>query len=205
MRGYNKNNYLIIKSIVSFTRLQNIFNLNENQKFKPIILNFFEEIKNTKYAHDNPFFWLQYAIARLSTRDYDISRRYFETAYSLAKNKADFDTFQIDNHYARQILENEVYNGTDATCMEQFIKAHDIIVRNSSLNKNKHYPFRVASNYGKFYDRFFNGLKDQDQTIFINSCKDILQKINEYKSTVDKYRWNTSVHFCEQEIQRILS
>ena len=204
-KGYNKNNYRVIKSIVSFSRLQSIFNLNENHKFKPIILNFFEEIKNTYYAQNNPFFWLQYAIARLSTRDYDISQKYFETAYGLAKKKEDFDTFQIDNHYARQILENEVYNGDETTCMEQFLKAHDMIMQNSSSNKNKHYPFRVASNYGKFYDKYFDKLKNQDQIIFLRSCEDVLNKISDYKKVVDKYRWNNAILICEQEMNRVLN
>ncbi len=201
---YDRNKYQILKSIVNFSRLQSIFNLNENHKFKPMVLNFFEEVKNTYYAKKNPFFWLQYAIARLSTRDYAISKKYFDTAYSLAEKNENFDTFQIDNHYARQLLENEIYNGDIATCMEQFLKAHSILSNRTDKNKNRHYTFRVASNYGKFYDKYYPDLEEQDKIIFIQSCKEILFKVEDYKKTVDKTRWNKSVIICENEITRIL-
>lgn len=203
-RRYDKNNFHIIKSIVSFSRLQGIFNLSENPKFKPIILNFFEEIKNTGFAHKNPFFWLQYAIARLSTRDYTISDTYFQTAYSLATSNPDFDTFQIDNHYSRHLLENEVYNGVPETCMEQFLKAHQILTNKGDFNKNRHYPLRVAINYGKFYDRFFGKISEQDKRVFVISCKEMLLKVNEYKTTVEETRWNKSVTICESELNRIV-
>lgn len=203
-RGFDKNNYSILKSIISFTRLQMVFNLNENHSFKPLILSFFEEIKNTYYAKNNPFFWLQYAIARLSTRDYQISELYFRTAYSLAEKNPDFDTFQIDNHYARQILENEIYNGDLTTCMEQFMKAHNILANRTGPNENKHYPLRVAINYGRFYDRYFAELKDQDKIVFLLSCKEILLKVNDYKKFHDESRWNRSALTCENEIKRVL-
>lgn len=202
-RGFDKNNYRIIKSIVSFSRLQSLFNLNENPKLKPIILNFFEEIKNTYFAKKNPFFWLQYAIARLSTRDYPISDLYFKTAYSFADQDPDFDTFQIDNHYARHILENEIYNGDLESCMEQFLKAHNLLYSKSDINQNRHYPLRVAILYGKFYDKFFAELKEQDKVVFLTSCNEIFIKVSEYKKIVPEFRWNKSVLICEKELNRI--
>lgn len=203
-RGVDKNNHQILKSLVSFSRLQSVFNLRENSHFKSVILNFFEEIKDTHFAAKNPFFWLQYAIARLSSRDYIIADKYFQTAYSYAKASEDFDTFQIDNHFARHILENEIFNGSEDTAMEQFIKAHNILSVKTSINENRHYPIRVAINYGRFYDRYFKNLNPQDKRIFIVSCKEIMLKIVEYKLTVDSERWNRSVLSCENEINRIL-
>ena len=203
-RGFDKNNFRIVKSIVSFSRLQTIFNLNDNPKLKPAILNFFEEVKNTHFAKKNPFFWLQYAIARLSVRDYAISDIYFKTAYSFAGEDTDFDTYQIDNHYARHILENEIYNGEIKTCMEQFLKAHNLLSVRSDINQNRHYPLRVAINYGKFYDKFFIDLNNQDQIVFLSSCKEMAQKVTEYKKLVPENRRNKSAIICEIELNRIL-
>ncbi|WP_437920015.1 SIR2 family protein [Sphingobacterium sp. LRF_L2] len=203
-RSIDKNNYQILKSLVSFSRLQSIFNLHENNHFRSVVLNFYEEIKGTRFAIKNPFFWLQYAIARLSAREYLIADKYFNTAYSYANKNPDFDTFQIDNHYARHVLENEIYNGTEDTCMEQFIKAHNLLSVKSSLIENRHYPIRVAINYGKFYDRYFNILSVQDQRVFIISCEEIMQKIIEYKLSVERERWNKAIYNCERELTRIL-
>lgn len=204
-RGYDKNNHQILKSLVSFSRLQSVFNLNENSHFKAVVLNFYEEIKNTRFAAKNPFFWLQYAIARLSSRDYAIADKYFQTAYSYAKSNEDFDPFQIDNHYARHILENEIFNGTDETAMERFIKAHNLLSVRTSASENRHYPIRVAINYGRFYDKFFKNLNDQDKKVFILSCQEIMKKIEEYKLSVEPDRWNKSVQVCENEMIRILT
>ncbi len=204
-RSFDKNNHLILKSLVSFSRLQSIFNLDENSHFKAVVLNFYEDVKSTSFAAKNPFFWLQYAIARLSSRDYLIADKYFEAAYSYARSNADFDTFQIDNHYARHLLENEIYNGSIDSAMEQFLKAHNILSFKSTANENRHYPIRVAINYGKFYDKYFNDLTGQDQKVFLLSCAEIMQKINDYKLTMDQMRWNKAVPKCENELNRILT
>ncbi|PTQ98277.1 SIR2-like protein [Mucilaginibacter yixingensis] len=203
-RTFDKNNYQILKSLVSFSRLQSIFNLKENSHFKAVVLNFYEEIKDTKFASKNPFFWLQYAIARLSSRDYPIADKYFQTAYSFARANDEFDTFHIDNHFARHILENEIYNGSDDTAMEQFIKAHNMLSVKTSVNENRHYPIRVATNYGRFYDRYYKNFSLQNKKVFIISCREIMLKIIEYKTSVDYERWNKSVMVCESELNRIL-
>ncbi|MCC8171417.1 MAG: SIR2 family protein [Parabacteroides sp.] len=203
-RLYDKNSYTIIKSIASFSRLQIVFNLNENPAFKPVILSFFEEIKTTYYAKKNPHFWLQYAIARLSSRDYPIAKQYFDTAYGYAKSASDFDTYQIDNHYARYLIENEIINGAPDTCMEVFIQVHTILSNKSDANSNRHYPIRVAINYGRFYEIFYKTLKEADQAVFILSCKEILDRIDQYKKVTDERAWNKNVKKCEDELTRIL-
>lgn len=202
-RLYDKNSYNIIKSIASFSRLQTVFNLNENPTFKPVILNFFEKIKTTRYAKKNPHFWLQYAIARLSSRDYPIAKQYFDTAYGYAKSSPDFDTYQIDNHYARYLIENEVINGSLETCMDVFIHVHSILSNKNDANSNRHYPIRVAINYGRFHDVFYHKLKKSDQAVFLLSCKEIMDRIDQYKKVTDKRSRNKNVEKCEEEIKRI--
>lgn len=204
-RLYDKNSKAIILSIVSYSRLQTVFNLNENPVYKPTILNFFEEIKTTNYARKNPYFWLQYAIARLSSRDYPIAKQYFDTAYGYAKMDSDFDTYQIDNHYARYMIENEIINGSIESCMDIFIKVHAILSNKNDANSNRHYPLRVAINYGRFYDVYYKNLQDSDKSLFIISCKEILQRVDQYKKAISEKARNRNVYKCEEEMMRILS
>lgn len=203
-RRYDQNNYDILKKIVSFSNLSSIFAKSETANSKQLIFNFFEEIKNTQFASKNPFFWLQYAIARLSKRDYPTAGLLFKTAYSFADSNPDFDAFHIDNHFARHILENEIYHGDSTTCMEQFLKSHIILSKRGDILLNRHYPFRVAALYGKFFDRFFKELKEQDQKVFLVSVNEMIQKVDEYKRIVAEDRWNKSVINCETELVRIL-
>lgn len=201
---FNRNHFSIIKSIVSHSRLQKLFNTRENNDFRKLVIQFFEEIKNLDYSRRNPFFWLQYAMARLEIRDYKVADQYFDTAYSWAKKIDNFDTFQIDNHYARHLVENEVYNGNLESCMPQFIKAHKILGSRSDHNKNRHYPFKVARNYARFYDHYFSKLEQQDKKIFLISCQEILHRIDDYNSVVAENYRNRVVQECFDDLSGIL-
>ena len=81
------------------------------------------------------------------------AKTYFDTSYSLADNR-DFDTFQIDNHFARYLL--IATNQSDlpvGRAIELFREARAIINRQMQ-NERLHYPFRVASSYQDFVDKF---------------------------------------------------
>jgi hypothetical protein len=201
---YNKNHYNILVSIISHSRLQKLFNTREHNDYRRLVIQFFEEIKNTGYAKTSPFFWLQYAMARLEIRDYIVADQFFETAYSWARKKEDFDTFQIDNHYARHLIENEIYNGDLESCMPQFLKAHKILRNRSDKNRNRHYPIKVARNYSIFYDHYFRLLNEQDKQIFLKSCQEILYRIDEYNSVVEERYRNRVVKECFNDLSSIL-
>ncbi len=201
---YNKNVYNILRNIVSHSRLSKLINATENKDAFKLVIQFFEEIKNLKYCKTNPFFWLQYAIARLSIRDYKIADKYFETAYSYASDSDTFDTFQIDNHYARHILENEIFNGDIDTCMPRFVKAHEILSNRIDKNKNRHYPIKVAKNYARFYEHFYNKLQDHDKNVFLVSCQEIINRIESYKKVTPDFRTHPAVLECESLLSDIV-
>ncbi|WP_343632467.1 SIR2 family protein [Fluviicola sp.] len=200
----NKNHHNILKSIISHSRLQKLFNTTEHNDFRKLVIKFFEEIKNLEYCTTNPFFWLQYAMARLEIRDYKVADQFFNSAYAFAQKRANFDTFQLDNHYSRFLLENEIFNGDLESCMPQFLKAHAILNNRNDQNNNRHYPFKVARNYSKFYDSFFKDLPEQDKKIFLISCQEILRRIDEYNSAVEERNRNRVVKDCFEALSSIL-
>ncbi len=189
------------RAIISFSRLQRILN-KKSPTYKQTLISFFEEVKNLISTRNDPYFWLQYAIASLSFKDYELADTYFRNAYSYADRKGGFDTFQIDNHYARHILESEIYIGEVSTCMQQFAKAHEILTRKSN-NDGRHYPIRVAKNYELFYQRFFKELIPSDKNIFLKSCQEILFKIEDYKKINDRI-FQKDVLDCEQSLTKIV-
>ncbi|MFL5766182.1 MAG: SIR2 family protein [Bacteroidia bacterium] len=200
----NKNHLNFLKSIISHSRLQKLFNTREKNEFRDLVIMFFEEVKQLEYSKRNPYFWLQYAMAKLEMREYIVADTFFNTAYSYADKLDWFDTYQIDNHYARLLLENEVYNGSTDTCMAQFLKAHKILNNKSDKNENRHYPFKVARNYTSFYDHYFRKLPDQDKRIFLVSCQEILRRIDEYNSVVDVRARNRVVKECFDGLSAVL-
>ncbi len=201
---FNKNHQIILRSIVSHSRLQKLFNTREHNDFRMLVIQFFEEIKNLEYCKSNPFFWLQYAMAKLEVRDYPVADQMFHTAYSFAHKRENFDTFQLDNHYSRFILENEIYNGDIESCMPQFLKAHKILSSRTDQNQNRHYPFKVAKNYTRFYDHYFSKLSTQDKKVFLVSCQEIMYRIDEYNSIVEERNRNRVVSDCFKDLSSIL-
>ncbi len=202
-RRSDKNFKNILREILSFSNLRRILS-KDTAEYKFNILRFFEEIKNTNYATKNPHYWLQYAIARLEEREYSIADSYFQTAYSYANQIDRFDTYQIDNHYARHIIENEIFNGSQETCMEQFLKAHKIISNPNTQKETKYYPFRVAQKYYPFYEKYFPTLGKQDKIIFIRSCEEMINRVDTYMRRTETHRIRPEVKIAKNLLLEII-
>lgn len=117
-------------------------------------IRYYEGVKTLPQTQRNPLFWLQYAIACLVEGDIGRAKIYFDTAYSFASKSEWFDTYQIDNHFARFLLvEATDTNMPIAKAIENFRLARSIINR-QFLRDRLHYPYRVATSYQDFIDRF---------------------------------------------------
>lgn len=193
----------ILRSMMMFTNIQQALN-KEDTNYKYNILRYYENIKSLPSCDKNPHFWLQYAIVKLSEHDYAQAQIYFNVAYSFAKRIDNFDTYQIDNHYARFILENEIKLGTKETCMEAFLHAHSILMDPKHKIEVRYYPYRVAQNYYPFYERFYKLLNDHEQKIFIQSCCDILKRLKSYLRNTTTASERADVKKAEQNLTRIL-
>jgi len=191
-----------LRRIISHTRLQALL-AQTNENSDELISHYFEKIKNINYCKRNPHFWLQYAITRLSLKDYRNAKIYFDNAYSFGSQIPQYDTTAVDNHYARYLIENEIHENNIDTAMKNFLVAHDILTdyNNNSL---KQYPYRVAINYRAFYDKFYKRLDNKSQNKFIECCKDILDRINSYRSEIgSSYALHSDIIKCEQNLTYI--
>ena len=202
-RRDDQNIRIILREIISFSSLQRILQ-KDTAEYKFNILRFFEEIRNMKHCQSNPHYWLQYAIARLAERDYGLADSYFQNAYAYASRLDWFDPYQIDNHYARHLIENEIYNGDKETAMPQFLKAHKVLSNPNDKNKTRHYPFKVAQKYFPFYEKYFSLLSKQDKVIFLHSCKEILNRIDSYMQSVENYRIKREVQEAKTLLNKII-
>lgn len=194
----------MLRKMMMYTNVQQILN-KEEANYKYNVLRYYENLKSLPSCEKNPHFWLQYAIVKLSEYDYDQASLYFNAAYSFAKRIDNFDTYQIDNHYARFILENEIKCGTNATCMKAFDHAHSILMDPKHKAEVRYYPYRVAQNYYPFYERFFKELNKKEQSIFIESCKNILSRLRAYLKTSSTASDRPEVKKAEEYLLRIFS
>jgi hypothetical protein len=117
------------------------------------VVKYFEATKNLDFCKKYPLFWLQYAIACLAFDDLFRAKKYFETAYSYSDLRH-WDTYQIDNHFARFLLKEAVAINDLKMSMNNFKKAEMIINRQISDNNRLHYPFMVATLYLEYLNKY---------------------------------------------------
>jgi hypothetical protein len=190
----------IFRELTIFTNIQNL--LPKSNK-REACIKFFESVKSLSDNQSNPFFWLQYAIARLSFDDFEKTEIYFDTAYSWAKKRPNFNTFQIDNHFARFLLRKSLAIGETSTCMEYFRTANTILSAQSSAGLDyRYYPYRVALLYVNFYNQYFSSLSALDKIFFISSCKILLHNT---KNLHERIRGHRYIKEFEQKIGAIIS
>ncbi len=193
----------ILRTLITFTNIQHMLN-KEDQNYMYNLLRYYENLKKVSFCEHNPHFWLQYAIVKLSERKYDQAQNYFDTAYSYAQ-KTGYDTYQIDNHYARFILENEMQFGNANTCMKAFEQAHKILMDVRHRKDVRYYPYRVAQNYFPFYEKFFASMTSSEKTIFLNACNDMLNRLEKYVSTTVTDGIHRDVRKAKENLMIILS
>ncbi len=98
--GASPRYYELFKNLMRYSSVQTLL---PEQGRNHAVIRYYESVKNLNRCKFNPLFWLQYAIACLVMNDLPRAQTYFDTAYSLGVNQ-NFDTFQIDNHFARFLL-----------------------------------------------------------------------------------------------------
>lgn len=144
------------------------------------IFTFYENIADCDHCKEEPLFWLQFAIARLFDRDYFNAKECFARSYHYAGLNPYFDTFQIDNHFARYRLESAVYYETPEDIMGNFRKAHASLMYFRPGDNYRWYSYRVAINYLDYYKKFYSSFDSAEQKEFIRCCIDMRERVKEY-------------------------
>ena len=117
------------------------------------LIEYYETVRQRGIGQNNPQFWLQYAIARMSFKDYHNAESYFETAFALSESMKRYDDYQIKNHYARFLLESCIEDYSTRDPVEIFFEAHEILVEQIQRRSQGHYPYRVALHYLDFIEK----------------------------------------------------
>jgi hypothetical protein len=187
----------IFKSLTRFSSVQSLF--PEKGK-RAAIVDYYDSIKNLDSCKRNPLFWLQYAIACLVVGETRQSGIFFETSYSIAHDKG-WNTFQIDNHYARYLMVKATQELDYPEVMDSFRKARNIINRQIQDDR-RHYPYRVASNYQSFIDRFGTKMKTGEVNELKKASENVLDKIISLPDNRKNHRY---VRDCKISLEYVIS
>lgn len=146
------------------------------------ILEYYYNLSQSRIYDDNPFFWLQYAIASMELPDYPRANSLLQKAYDCANQRSNFDTFQIDTQYARFILESACVEGSTSP-YNDFIVAStywDKAVKSSKSNPRL-VICQVVKAYPEFFSKYHGVLSSEEKNkLLIDTQKfiDLAQQNN---------------------------
>lgn len=161
---------------------------SRNEVVNRQILEYYYTFSQSKIYDDNPFFWLQYAIASMEIHDYSRASDLFQKAYDCANLRAGFDTFQIDTQYARFILEESCRNGSD-TPFNDFSDATaflDKAVKSSKSNLRLVIK-QVVKAYPLFFSKYRSVLSSEQKGKILSSTNEFIKLANQNNITSKKY------------------
>lgn len=161
----------ISRELMRFSRLEQFVPRNAIND----LVEYYETIKNFNGCATNQFFWLQYAITRIQTGDYDLAARYLDTAYGLVKNRPGFDTYQLDNTRARLLLRRTIEKMPADGGFAAFRDAHRILSKQMRETGRGFYPFRVALLYGEF-QRVAQSWSPEQAPVFLDAVRFVLAR-----------------------------
>lgn len=196
----------VMINLVSCSYLSYVFGYQmESNKF----IEYYENVKELNFCKKNLFFWEQYAIVCINLKQFDRAGRYFKTAYSLAKQRGHlFSAYQIDNHYARYLLENQLYYRKKEGSLDVFVEAHRLLNKNSEIDiikkNSRYYKYRVARAYKDYYDTFASKYEESDKDIFLKRCEEMYSSLIQYKRGLDNDEIRRDVRECESALKYIL-
>ena len=169
----DKKYFMLRRTLTSRTSLRPVF---DNRYDEPFLYDYYDSIR--EYAKDNPFYWLQFAITALNLQRYVDAKLYFDNAYAYADQLEDFDTFQLDTHYARFLFEETERNAEPD--FEQFYRAHRKLMDNSNANVRLAYVLRQVGAYRRIYEKFGDTFNAEQTFRFWNCIDEVNRKFELY-------------------------
>lgn len=164
------------------------------------IFSFYESIKSRTRLSDDPLFWLQYAIAKLFSGDRASAKSYLENSYGIAR-RTGFRTYQIDNQYARWLLESAISTGNHLEAFSAFDEAHRIIVGQLADHSHAHYPFRIALLYRDYFLHHQHGMNEQEIEYVVNAANAVIAASQYAQVEISKRHW---VEKCKRALLLIV-
>ena len=174
------------KGLISHSQFVYLTNTSRDLDKLEQIESFYEDIRNTKFARHNPFFWEQFASAYIDMKNFDLAKKCLETSLFEAKNIPGFVPFQVRTIQGRYYVEkcfSELTNGKSSpsdAIKDITDSCNSILMHYNHPENNLYYVFKVV----KYYPMIFNLIKDRidkrELLIYIEKCSIMTKKMEDY-------------------------
>lgn len=201
-RDYSKDEcYISSEFPSSLYVFRNVQQAIDTSKNADAVSWFYEEIRRGTELEEDPLYWLQYSMSKFFAHESGIARKYLDNAYGIAKRTPGFLTFQIDNQYARQLLDSCSATGDAEVAYEAFVEAHRIVADQALNASYRHYPFKVAQSYRDILTFHRHALSDSQRQFILNAMKTLISRARLAKVPTDRQR---VVDQCIKKLSRSL-
>jgi hypothetical protein len=162
-------------------------------------VSFYEKIRNFDFCEENHDYLLQFAIALTVDNKFPRAKLMIDASEKLAEKRGR-NTDNIENHRARWILANRIYSDISEGAMVDFRKAHTILLKQAHRPEQREHPFKVASQYEKFYLSFADRMLDGEKREIVHSARKFLDRLEVIDEQGDLTRGMSK---CLQRLERI--
>lgn len=178
----NKTYEYLKKQLVSFSNFRLIVGDVGNDQMNELAVRYFENIRNSNFCKENPFFWLQYGIQRLNAKDYDLADSFFDNALSFADKRGLSDFYQINAQKARGLIERLTESETDVEqAYSIFEKAHSLLISDfEKSSNNQGYQLSQGRLYEMFYNKYYKLITSEQKIDFNNKTKKFESNLQRY-------------------------
>ena len=152
-----------------------------NNSQRELLIRFYEGLRTIDLERENPLFWLQYAMARMSQpKDGDLEQAasYLRTALALARKRNGFTTVDIETQQARLYIEYALHSASSASeAYAFFVEADTRLAKITKQEIYKTEPYRPMHNYEQLYVKFGEKFNEKEGNGLYDSFQYILQNI----------------------------
>ena len=208
---YGKTYEELQKSMVSHSQFVLFTNVSDQKDKLSMIEDFYDNIRNTKFARHNPFFWEQFASAYIDMKKFDLVKRCIDTAFIEAKRDPGFVPFQIKTVQGRYYVEkcyDDILNGKcDASHTIMAIKdaTNAILQFYNHPENNLYYVFKVVRFFAKIYNLVKDSLDKRELSIYVENASIIEKHMDNYLNKTDDSQYFLKVSAWHNELLETLN
>ena len=149
---------------------------------------FYDECRVLRFAQSDPLFWVQRSICCMKIPAFDLAQKFAENAYGVAKNLRAFDTYQIDNHYARLLLTRSLQEGVSISGVVETQASEllqGVIARKSD---DLYHPLSVMRLFAKISEKWLNQTNSVQRNALIAAIDASLRSISRAGALAKRFR-----------------
>jgi hypothetical protein len=196
--GASREYFEMLKALLRFSNMQILFPKGDAAKHA---MSVYEKVKLLSHSAENTHFWLQYSIACLAAGEFERSGTYIDAAYAFAKRLDHYDTYQIDNHQARLLLQRSIAFSRSAEGMKDFNEARRLILAQISRER-LHYTYSVATLIAEFYDAYKLRINRSEELRIRKTAEQVCEVIAYLPLERQK---EADISKCKVSLQRVIA